>query len=297
MMTHKVATASVAAACFVGVAATSGPASAQAPTPGLRIEHAAARVLVIPEARSNVSITVQGGDARLPVLRVRTEGGVVVVEGGLDRRIDGCGGYGIVFKTGPHRDQTMRVGVRGIGPLTLDRLPVITARVPMDASVTAGDAVWGEVGPSNSLKLGNKGCGDWTVGDVRGPLSVALSGSGDARGGNAGSVQIAVSGSGDVTLRDVGALTASVVGSGGIKVGRANGPVSARISGSGGINVDEGRAPNVAASVVGSGDFRFGGEAGAVAARVAGSGDIRVAHASGPVSRSVVGSGDVIVGR
>lgn len=295
MMINRQAAASVAAASLIGAVIASTNVFAQTSTPGLRIEHAAARVLVIPEARSDVLVTVQGGDTRLPALQVRTEGGVVVVEGGLERRIAGC--YGIVFKTGPHRDQTMRVIVRGIGPLTLDRLPVITARVPMDASVTAGDAVWGEVGPSGSLKLGNKGCGDWTIADVRGPLSVALSGSGDARGGSAGGVHAAISGSGDLTLRDVAALDAAVGGSGDIKVGRVNGPVSARIAGSGDISVDGGRAPNIAASVVGSGDFRFGGEAGAVAARIAGSGDIRVAHATGPVSRSVAGSGDVVVGR
>lgn len=275
------------------------PALAQGAMPGLRIEHAAARVVVIPEARGNVSVTVQGGDARLPRPQVHTEGGVVVIDGGLERRIVGCGGFGGPFAlgSGPRREMVAQVTVRGVGPVRLDQLPVITARVPMNAAVTAGDAVWGEVGPSDSLQFANRGCGDWTLADVRGPLSIALAGSGDARAGSAGAVHAAVSGSGDIMLREIGPLEVSVAGSGDVKVGRVNGPVSARIAGSGDVSVDGGRAPNVAASVVGSGDFRFGGEAGAVAARIAGSGDIRVAHASGPVSRSVVGSGDVIVGR
>lgn len=287
----------LAAAVALVAGAVQASAYAQGATPGVRIEHAAARVVVIPEARGNVSVTVQGGDARLPRPVVHTEGGVVVVDGGLEHRIGGCGGFGIVFGSGPHRDKTMRVMIRGVGPLTLDRLPVITARVPLDASVAAGDAVWGEVGATRSLSFANKGCGDWTVGDVKGPLTAALAGSGDLHGGSAGAVKAAISGSGDMSFRDIGGLEAAVSGSGDIRVRRVEGPFSAKIAGSGDITVDGGRAPNLAASVAGSGDVRFGGEAGAVAVRIAGSGDVRVAHASGPVSKSVVGSGDVIVGR
>lgn len=273
------------------------PATAQAPRAGVRIEHAAARVVLIPEARGNVSVTVQAGDPRLPRPEVHTEGGVVVVDGGLERRIGGCGGFGFVLGSGPHRDSTMRVMIRGIGPLTLERLPVITAHVPLDTAVKAEGAVWGEVGPTSSLEFANVGCGDWTLADVRGPLSVAQSGSGDVRGGSAAGTRVAVSGSGDITLRDVGALEVSIAGSGDVRVRRAEGPLSARIAGSGDLTVESGHAPNVAASIAGSGDFRFGGEAGAVAARIAGSGDVHVARASGPVSRSVIGSGDVVVGR
>ena len=58
---------------------------------GVRIENAAARVTVIPEARRDVSVTTRGGDGRLPQIRTRVEGGTVVVDGGLRGRILSCG--------------------------------------------------------------------------------------------------------------------------------------------------------------------------------------------------------------
>ena len=284
-------------AAFAAVALAAAASQAQAADAGVEVRHAAARMVVIPEARANVSVTIQGGDARLPRPVVRTEGRRVIVEGGLERRIGGCGGFGVVFSSGPHRDKTMRVMVRGIGPLTLDRLPVITVRVPMNASVAVGDAVWGEAGAADRMDFANAGCGNWTLGDVRERLSIAQSGSGDVRAGSAGSARLALSGSGDVTLDGVGSLDAAVSGSGDVRVASVEGPLSAGIVGSGDITVQGGRASSVAASVAGSGDFTFRGQAGSVAARIAGSGDITVAHASGAVSKAVAGSGDISIGR
>ena len=40
----------------------------------LEVRHAAARMIVIPEARSDISWTVQGGRAGLPALQMRREG-------------------------------------------------------------------------------------------------------------------------------------------------------------------------------------------------------------------------------
>ncbi len=296
-------------------AAMAGAAHAE----GLQIEHAAARVIVIPEARSTLSVTVQQGDPRLPEVTVRPQGGGVVVEGGLDRRLQGCNGglihlnLGITSHTYDHRG----VKVAGVGFVPIAGLPVITAHVPMDAKVSASGAVWGQMGATRSLSLSNVGCGDWIVGDVHGPLTAAQVGSGDLRGGDIQTLRSNISGSGDLFLKTVGGeadasvngsgdvridhvngpLHANISGSGNIGVLSVNGPVTARIGGSGDVKIADGHASELSVDVAGSGDFTFGGAAGAVAATVAGSGEVHVAHATGPVSKRVTGPGEVTVGR
>lgn len=277
-----------------GVLSAAGAAFAQ--EAGVRVEHAAARMVVIPERREDVSVTVSGGDARLPDLHLHREGDTMVVEGGLERRVAGCGVIGVAWGDGAGR-RGERVMIRGIGPLTVDRLPLITAHVPLDAKVAVSDAVFGSVGATRSLSLADTGCGDWTIADVSGAMQVATNGSGDVHAGSAGSVSAAISGSGDLTLRRAGALHVSVAGSGDVRAADVEGPVGAQISGSGDVRIADGRSPNLSVRIAGSGDFTYGGTAGALAAQVAGSGDIRVAHVTGPVSKSVVGSGDVTVGR
>jgi hypothetical protein len=284
-------------AATLGILAAPGAALAQ--TGGVRVEHAAARLIVIPEPRSNVSVTVQQGQAGLPPLHVRQDGGVVVVDGGLERRIAGCGAVHVgIFFHRPESDGGGWVRFHDRRPVRIADLPVITARVPLNARVAAGEAVWGEVGPTNSLDLSNAGCGDWRVADVRGELHLHSAGSGDVRAGSAGPTKVALSGSGDLQLANLnGGLDVALSGSGDVHARGVNGPIGARIAGSGDISIDGGQAPNVAVSIAGSGDFRFRGVAGALAASIAGSGDVTVSHVTGPVSKRVVGSGDVNVGR
>ncbi|WP_158916832.1 DUF2807 domain-containing protein [Caulobacter sp. S45] len=316
---------------FCGVAVMAASASATAAChadepPQVRIEHAAARLVVIAEPRNNVSVTVHHGDNRLPELNVRQEGGRVVVDGGLDAGMFGvsndrtrCVGAYVVTHIGPmtHIRDNRAVFVRGVGRVDYDDLPVITAHVPLSARVAASSAVFGEVGRTDSLDLSAVGCGNWTVADVRGQLSVNNVGSGDIHAEAAGSLRgklagsgdlqtgavggdadVSIAGSGDVTTGAVnGALRAKVAGSGDVAVASIAGPVDAGIAASGGIRIHGGHAPNVKARVAGSGDFSFDGEAGSLSAAVVGSGDIYVAHVSGPVSKSVMGSGDVRTGR
>jgi hypothetical protein len=282
--------------CAVALAV---PAAASAQPPmGLRIEHAAARVVVIPEPRGDVVVSVQQGGAGLPALQVRRDGGVVVVEGGLGGRSGGFWHWGWSGLNCRGSGARAAVGIPGHGWVPVANLPVITARVPLDARVGAGEAVWGEIGPARSLDLANAGCGDWTVADVRGGLSVSVAGSGDVRAGSAGATRVAVSGSGDVYMVAAnGGLDAHVSGSGDVHARAVNGPVGAKIAGSGDVTIDGGQAPNVGVSIAGSGDFRFRGVAGALSAAVVGSGDVDVARVTGPISKHVVGSGDVNVGR
>ena len=47
-------------------------------------------------------------------------------------------------------------------------MPQVVIRTPRDVNVDAGGAVFGSVGRSASLDLGNAGCGDWTIANVDG---------------------------------------------------------------------------------------------------------------------------------
>ena len=309
-----------AAPLVVGLTLASGAAPAQA-APGVRIEDAAARLVVIPEARHDVSVTVRQGEGRLPPLRTRTEGDTIVVEGGLRDRIQSCGAINVnIIGLFAHRrgepSPGQRVMVRGVGLVPYEHLPVVTARVPLDSAVSVSGAVWGEIGATDRLRLAKSGCGDVTVGDVRGDFDLAsngsgdtamgrsgrlrasLRGSGDLQGGDVGGgVDLSISGSGDARLGRVGGLAVAVKGSGDVRVVELSGALNVSVAGSGDVQVDGGRAPAMSARVLGSGDVKFWGEAGSLSAQIAGSGDIRVAQVSGPVAKSVHGSGDVVVGR
>jgi hypothetical protein len=289
----------------LALAATAAPAFAD---DALRIEHAAARLVVIPEARADVVYTIQPGRSDLPPIKARRDGGVLVLDGGLGggfmghSRIRGCDGWGVQHVQDEalvwRSPQRKSVRIEGLGSVKLEDLPTITAHVPLDAKVAAGEAVFGQIGPSRSLDLGAAGCGDWSVAEVKGLAKFALSGSGDVWAKSAGETHAAISGSGDVHVGAVnGALHAAIAGSGDVKVGRLDGPLSAKIAGSGDVIVDGGHAPTLAAEIAGSGDVKFRGEAGAVNASIVGSGDVDVARATGPVAKHVAGSGEVNVGR
>lgn len=268
----------------------------------LQIEHAAARVIVIPEARADVQVTIAQGAARLPQLQVRRRGAGVVIDGGLKRRINGCnGGSWPQFwggrdesRSGPN-DQSVQVD--GVGRVRIADLPVITARVPLNADVAAAGAVWGRIGRTQNLDLAAAGCGGWTV-ESTGRLDLSAAGSGDINVASARVAEIALAGSGDVRLGPVaGDLEASIAGSGDIRAASVGGGVDASIAGSGDVLVEGGRTGAVSASIVGSGDVRIAGVAQSVDASVMGSGDVRVGRSLGPIRRSVAGSGEVIVGR
>ena len=278
--------------------AAGGAASAQE----LEIEDAAARLIVIPEARSDVQVTIVQGSAGLPPLAVRRRGASVEIDGGLKRRIGGCNDIDLDF--GQRRDGQRRaynretVRIRGVGDVAVTSLPVITARVPLNAEVSASAAVFGTVGRTRSLKLSAATCGNWSVANVDGPLEIAAAGSGDIAVGSSRSAELAVAGSGDLRLGPVGGpLEVSIAGSGDVRVVSVAGGLSANIAGSGDVLVEGGRSGPVSASIVGSGDVRLAGAAQSVNANIMGSGDVRVGQVSGPVRRSVMGTGDVVVGR
>ena len=272
-----------AALCLgvLGIAASAHAA------PTLNIRGAALRLVVVPEARSDIVITLERASNRLPI-RVRRFGKTTFVTGDIGHRTHSC------QSVGPRRG----VGVWGRGSIAYDDLPRLVARTPMNVNINAGDAVFGDVGRSDSLDLTSRGCGGWTVGNVAGRMRINQAGSGDTRAGAAGEADLSVAGPGDINLQAVrGGVTAVSSGSGNIAVASLQGPFNARIAGSGDVRVKSGAASDVNASIAGSGGVGFGGVARALRASIAGSGDVTVARVDGPVVKHVFGTGQVSIGR
>lgn len=269
-------------AAAAAVALSAGAASAAS----VEVKDAVARVTVIPENRTDIKVDILRANPQLP-LEVRSFAGRTIVDGRLNRRVRGCHGSG----------ENVSVRVRGVGDVSWRDMPQVVIHTPRDVDIDVGDAVWGSVGRSASLKLGNAGCGDWTVGNVEGVMRVSQAGSGDTRTGSAGEAKVRVAGSGDTTVGDVrGGLDVDIAGSGDVTVGSMAGPLGVHVAGSGDVKVAGGHATTLSVSVAGSGDVDFRGSADSVKARIAGSGDVRVREVRGPVSKTVMGSGGVTIG-
>lgn len=270
------------------LAIASTAAGAAAAAPSLKIKDAVVRVVIIPENRPDVKVEFLTTNAALP-LTVRQDGEQVVIDGDLKmNRINGCNS----------RNGKVWVKVRGVGEVSYENMPQIAVRMPMNVKVNAGGAVFGDIGRSDSIDLGNAGCGDWTIANTKGKLEVAQAGSGGAKAGTSSQAEFSIAGSGDVSAQAVtGDLETKIAGSGDIWVASVNGKFEANIAGSGNITVAGGRSRAVDVSVMGSGDVTFNGEAADVDVSVMGSGDVKVAKATGPVKKHVGGSGDVIIGQ
>jgi len=264
------------------VALTAGAAVA-AP---VEVKDAVARVTVIPENRSDVKVEIVSANPRLP-LEVRTFAGQTIVDGRLGHRIRDCRG----------RSEGVVVKVRDVGEIAWHEMPQIVIHTPRDVDVDAGGAVWGSVGRSASLKLGNAGCGDWTVANVEGAMRISQAGSGDTHAGSAGTAKIRVAGSGDTIVGDVrGGLDVDIAGSGDVTAASVAGPLDVHIAGSGDVKIAGGHATTMSVGVAGSGNVNFGGVADSLRARIAGSGDVRAKQVTGNVSKTVMGSGSVTIG-
>lgn len=294
------------------------------PASSLIVRNAAAVLRVIPEERTDISVTVTGGETLEP-LSVGVAGSELVVDGGLKTRSRTCGSEnGVFFVQWP-----------GAKRVALAQLPMITARVPMDVVLAAGWAVQSEIGPSRSAELSFSSCASQTIGPVAARLDVSSSGSGNVIAQTAGEAVVDLSGSSDITLADIGGpLEAELSGSGSVRagniagkadlnlagageiqVGTVGGPLGVDLAGSGDITavsatgdmefnlagsgdlvVQSGTASAIEANIAGSGNIDFGGEAASVQANIVGSGDVRVKNVTGKVEQSAIGSGKVIIG-
>ncbi|WP_309605385.1 GIN domain-containing protein [Phenylobacterium sp.] len=266
--------------------AASLTAAGAASAASVEVKDAVVRVTVIPETRGDVKVEIIAPNPKLP-LTVRSFGGRTIVDGGLNHKIRDCRGKG----------ERTSVHVRGVGDVGWADMPQIVIRTPRDVDVDTGGAVWGTVGRSASLNLGNAGCGDWTVGNVEGRMRISQAGSGDTHAGTAGEAKVRVAGSGDTQIADVkGGLAVDIAGSGDVSVVSVSGPVDVHVAGSGGVRIAGGTATGFDVAVAGSGDVHFGGTATNLKARIMGSGDVHVREVTGHISKTVMGSGGVSVG-
>jgi len=257
----------------------------------LEIRNAAVRVVVVPEAREDVSVTITHANAGLPLSVVTGPQGRALVDGGL-----GLGPFGSrPVRCGPAGPGGWML-VWGAGRVAYEDLPQIVARVPLNAVVAADAAVFGEVGPADGLALKAASCGAWTVANVKGALMIDNTGSARIRTGEAAEMTLRVSGSGDIETRAAARrLAAWVSGSGDIGVEQASGPIEAAVAGSGSIRIAGGQASSLQARTTGSGDIAYGGRADAAAAEATGSGAVRLAGVSQRLDVKLTGSGDMTV--
>lgn len=266
------------------IAAVGAPCAGAAPA--TQVRDAVARVVVLPEARSDVEVEIFKADRRLP-LRVWRFAGRTYIEGGLGRRIRDCS----------VRSGEPSVFVAGIGQTAYDAMPQVLIHTPMASRVFVSGAVWGSIGRSDSLEFSNAGCGDWTIGNVRGRMRLSLEGAGAARAGQAGSAELYSDGSGAIVTREIaGGVVAMTAASGPIDVASVGGPFNARVAGPGSIRAAAGRVSVMQATVAGSGDVVLQGIAGTLNASILGSGDVTVSKVTGPVTKAVIGTGSVRVG-
>lgn len=275
----------ILAAVAAGLA---GAAAAQT----IEFRNVAARVVIIPEQRSDVQVIFLKTNPRMPMRIDKAFGDRTVVESG-----DWFGWFlGPHVNCSTHDDEPMTY-VPGIGDMDYDQLPQITVRVPMDAEILAGGAIYGSAGRSHSLRLRIAGCGQWTLANVQDQLWVQYAGSGTLHTGSAGRMSLKIAGAATTTTTSVAnGLDVNIAGVGNVRMGQVSGPVAIHLAGGGNVRVDGGRATSLDVHIAGSGDVDYGGVADTLNANIAGSGDIRAAKVLGTVTKFVAGSGSIDVG-
>jgi hypothetical protein len=232
----------------------------------LRLKDMIADVQVIPEARSDIQVSVTRTYSGLPPLKItRTADGGVLVDGGLAHRLHSCGGL-------------RNLSLFGRPMVPRKDAPAIVVHAPLDVAIRANGRVEGQIGNARTVSMDVAGCGDWKLGDVAGRLDLDASGLGDVHVGRAGEAKVALSGLGDVDLVSV------------------DGPLNLEASGMGDIRVRGGHATLMKASLSGMGDISFKGVADSLDADASGMGEINVARVTGPVHKSRSGLASINVG-
>ncbi|MDP3801619.1 GIN domain-containing protein [Brevundimonas sp.] len=276
----KLAIVSAAALAAALAAVAVGPAAAR-DGPSVKIEDAVARVVVIVEDRADIGVEIEQGASDLPAVEVRRRGDDVLIDGGL---VGGLFGNNAIrnCRSGPEGarqpGEGASVEVRRVGTVNMADAPLIVIRTPRVVEVDVEDgAVFGAVGRNaSSIELNNGGCGDWTVANTEGTMSVSIMGSGDMRAGTSSRLEASIMGSGSIAAGATRGLEANVMGSGDINAARVDGPVEANIMGSGDINIP-GAVTNIEANIMGSGDINVGSATGVVSQSIMGSGQIVIA--------------------
>jgi len=251
----------------------------------IELRGAAGVLVVTPEDRTDIAVKITGG-AKLPPIKAQVTGDKLILDGGLGRRVRNC-----------RSGEPFGATVSGYGDLSGADLPRIEVRTPKGLKLGVADGVFAQIGPSDALNISVTGCGDASIGDVKGRLEISAAGSGDVIAGAAQSANVSVAGSGQIELGTISqGLEVSIAGSGSTRAKSVTGPLAASIAGSGDVDVEGGAISDAAVSIAGSGDVSIEAPVVNLRASIMGSGDIDVAGVSGSLQRSVMGSGSVNVG-
>jgi len=265
---------------LVELAAAAAPAQNYQAT-SIRLRHVAARVVVTPEDRADVSIEIDNpGGAPMPLATL--ENGRLTVNGQLRGRIGECTDEG--------------VELRGYGFTPYERMPLITIRAPRQLDLTFTGAGRAEIGPSSELDLDVNGCAAADVGEVSGDMEVAVNGSGQVVVAGGQEANLDLNGSGRLRVENVRAgAEAEVNGSGGITIANLTGSLTLDNRGSGSLEVLAGAVTNADIELFGSGQVTVAAPTERLVVQIFGSGDVDVPAAVGALEAEIFGSGDVSV--
>jgi hypothetical protein len=274
----------IPATMLISVVALSAPALANAASVELRGVYA--NVVVIPEDRADVAVDVHATDGKFPNPRITRSGDSILVDGGLDSRMNHCSSI--------HPGRGVRLP--GYGWMSAGSALKITVHTPRNVHLTSSGAVLGDVQAAQGVELNTNGCSDWHFANVGGTLSVRQEGAASITAGSAGKMVFDLSGFTHVDLAETHSLKVDLSGMGKVNLKSISGPVDANLSGMGSVDIDSGRAEHVQADVSGVGAFRLHGSASDLDATVSGIGGVHVDHVLGVVHKSVSGIGHVTVG-
>jgi len=259
--------------------------------PQIELRDMVARIVVMPEDRSDIDIRVRYGKVHVPTLMVSHHGNVTVLNGHLSNPNKN---FGFKFRIDINDTDNGEVDkgtvfISGLGNVNIGDLPLVFVRVPQNAVVKDSAYSFGQVKPSKSLDFIMNGNGDWQIEPVSGSLSVIDSGSGTLHVSSAGDSIIDSMGSGDIDIGSARNLRISLSGSGGFSSGQS---LDTELQNSGSGDVNLGRVRNLRAQLNGSGDLTLA-TVGGISVVNNGTSDVRIARANGPVNLDLSGSGDI----
>ncbi len=261
----------------------------------VELKHIVAKVVILPENRSDIAVSVIKTNPKLPIRVRQPFGGVTIVDGGSDDwwpRL--FGGHMSRCRVGP--DATS-VHVAGVGDFSEGELPQILVRTPMAARVASNGAVVGSLPAAESLDLSVAGCDVWTIGNIQGRLKLDEAGEGRVRTGDLGSAEVSIAGTSSVTTKAIAhEYKVSIGGAGDLYSSAADGPIEVSIAGSGNVRINGGHTSLLKGSIAGDGCLTYEGTADHVAVSVAGKAKVHVAHVTGvngPVDDTIMGFGEI----
>lgn len=215
----------------------------------------------------------------------------IVIDGGIRKHDDDrCRGYygNLSWSWNDKKTKTKKIG----GYDDLDELPNITVTGPETLTLIVENAIpFGTAGNLGSADIDFGHCGRLNVGDISGPASITISGSGNMEAGDVSELLAQITGSGDLDFEDVGDVDITVRGSGNVDFNDAKN-VNLKISGSGDINMED-VSGTLFVKSSGSGDISadFVGQELTFEGR--GSTDASIGDVNGRALIKLSGSGDV----